>query len=81
MIDAGAWTEIAHVTMTNPEPAEVVAGRRFLYDARLSSSRGNVSCAGCHIFGDMDHLSWDLGHPEGLSKTVPNAYISTKKRS
>lgn len=70
----GSMSEIAHVTMSNPEPEKVVEGRRFLYDATYTSSRGDASCAGCHTFGDMDHLSWDLGNPDISSEENPNAY-------
>jgi DNA-binding beta-propeller fold protein YncE len=48
----------------NPEPAEVIDGRPFLYDAKLTGSNGEASCSSCHIFGDMDDLSWDLGDPD-----------------
>ena len=50
--------------MHNPEPASVVRGRRFLYDATLSSSHGDSVCASCHVFGDFDSLAWDLGNPD-----------------
>ncbi|NMO20594.1 hypothetical protein HPC49_42050 [Pyxidicoccus fallax] len=63
--------EVAHVRMFNPEPASVVAGRPFLYDARNSSSHGDSSCASCHIFGDFDGLAWDLGNPDGVVKANP----------
>ena len=39
-------------------------GRGFLYDAKLSGN-GTVSCASCHIDGEMDMLAWDLGDPQG----------------
>lgn len=74
VVNTTAWAEAAHVRMHNPEPAEVVMGRRFLYDARLTSSRGDSSCAGCHIFGDMDHLAWDLGNPDGTVQRNPNPF-------
>ena len=74
VVDTGQLTETAHVAMFNPEPAEVVTGRRFLYDATLSSSRGDSSCAGCHIFGDVDHLAWDLGNPDGVTVQNPGTY-------
>jgi YVTN family beta-propeller protein len=48
----------------NPEPAEIKNGRKFLYDTQLTSSNGEASCASCHVFGDMDDLSWDLGDPD-----------------
>jgi DNA-binding beta-propeller fold protein YncE len=71
---ASAMNEIAHVSMFNPEPAVVKNGRRFLYDAAYTSSRGDSSCAGCHVFGDMDHLAWDLGNPDGVVEDSPNTY-------
>lgn len=52
-----------------PEPAHVLAGRKFLYSSKLSGSGpgvgGNVSCASCHIDGNTDFLAWNLsdGNP------------------
>ncbi len=65
VIDTEARAEVAHLPLYNPEPPSVVAGRRFLYDASLSSSHGDSACASCHIFGDFDGLGWDLGVPDG----------------
>jgi DNA-binding beta-propeller fold protein YncE len=64
-IDTAARHEIAHVALYNPEPPSITAGRRFLYDASLTSSHGDSACASCHIFGDFDSLAWDLGNPDG----------------
>ncbi|MGB8330441.1 MAG: hypothetical protein WCE62_09965 [Polyangiales bacterium] len=50
----------------NPEPAAIKKGRKFLYDAQLTSSNGEASCSSCHVFGDNDDLSWDLGDPDGV---------------
>ncbi len=71
---ASTMSEISHVTMFNPEPAIVQEGRRFMYDADYTSSRGDSSCAGCHIFGDLDHLAWDLGNPDEEVVDSPNIY-------
>jgi DNA-binding beta-propeller fold protein YncE len=68
---AGTPAETAHVALHNPEPAKVVNGRRFLYDANLTSSNGEASCSSCHIFGDMDDLAWDLGNPDDKVKKNP----------
>ncbi|MEO0421279.1 MAG: hypothetical protein AAF184_03015 [Pseudomonadota bacterium] len=65
VVDLDSQAEIDVVPMFSPEPPVVTDGRRFLYDARFTSSRGDSSCAGCHIFGDVDHLAWDLGDPDG----------------
>ncbi len=71
-LDTGA--EVSHLRMRNPEPAVVRVGRKWLYDARISSSRGDSSCGGCHIFGDMDHMAWDLGDPDEVLAGSPNTY-------
>lgn len=65
VIAASRKREIKHLTMFNPEPEEIIKGRPFLYDARMTSSNGEASCSSCHIFGDNDFLAWDLGEPEG----------------
>jgi DNA-binding beta-propeller fold protein YncE len=65
IVDTDTREEVGHVTMHNPEPASLVAGRRFLYDAAYTSSRGDSACATCHIFGDNDAIGWDLGDPDG----------------
>ncbi|WP_255215663.1 hypothetical protein [Pseudenhygromyxa sp. WMMC2535] len=72
IVDTDALEEIDHLSMHDPEPAALVAGRRFLYDAELTSSHGDQSCASCHIFGDKDDLSWDLGDPDGDVTATPD---------
>ncbi len=56
----------------SPEPASIVGGRRFLYDAAFTSSNGEASCSSCHIFGDFDSLAWDLGDPDDSVLNNPN---------
>lgn len=64
IVDTNTKSEVGHVTMYSPEPQHIVDGRQYLYDASLTSSHGDSSCALCHVFGDMDQLSWDLGNPD-----------------
>jgi hypothetical protein len=71
VIDLGNRTETAHYLLHNPEPADLVAGRRFLYDARFTSSNGEAACASCHVDGDLDSLAWDLGDPTGAILNNP----------
>jgi len=66
ILDTTSGMESAHVPFYNPEPATVVDGRPFLYDARFTSSNGETACASCHIFGDFDSLAWDLGNPDDV---------------
>jgi DNA-binding beta-propeller fold protein YncE len=73
MIDLRTRRETSHVQLANPELASITQGRKFLYDAQASSSNGEAACASCHMFGDTDHLSWDLGNPDGnVTKTPVN---------
>ena len=72
VVDTASATEIAHLPIFNPEPVTIVEGRRFLYDARLTSSNGEASCSSCHVFGDLDDLAWDLGDPDGTFFNNPN---------
>ncbi len=74
-VDLDSREETMHRTMPSPEPAEVSAGRRFLYDANLTSGNGNDSCASCHVFGDNDALAWDLGDPDKGIAPIPNRFV------
>jgi len=71
VIDLATRSETAAVTLPNPEPASVVAGRPMLYDATQFSGNGEAACASCHIFGDEDDLAWDLGNPDDVVKDNP----------
>ncbi len=71
VLDLISQSEVQHLALHNPEPARVVEGRPFLYDAQLSSSNGEASCASCHVFGDLDGLAWDLGDPDASVTQSP----------
>ncbi|MGZ3443980.1 MAG: YncE family protein, partial [Polyangia bacterium] len=70
IIDTAHKTEIGKAKMFNPEPASVSTGRKYLYDANLTSSNGTAACASCHIGGDKDELAWDLGNPGGIPLSI-----------
>jgi len=71
VVDTRTQTEIGSYAMANPEPEEIVQGRKLFYDASHVSSHGDSSCASCHTFGDFDGLAWDLGNPSAA--TLHNA--------
>jgi DNA-binding beta-propeller fold protein YncE len=71
VINLANKSEVASARLPNPEPASVVEGRKFLYDAQLSSANGENSCSSCHIFGDEDGLAWNLGNPDDEVTTSP----------
>jgi len=75
VIDTANRTVLSTRNLFSPESASVKEGRRFLYDATLSSANGTVSCGSCHVFGDLDHLAWDLGNPDEEMQLNPNAYL------
>ena len=77
IVDTGSRSEVAHLRMHSPEPPNIVNGRRFLYDAKLSSSHGDSACASCHVFGDFDSLAWDLGNPDEKVIDNPGPFNST----
>ena len=81
VIDTAAKSTLGTLNLFSPESAAVKTGRQFLYDATESSANGTSSCASCHIFGDMDHLSWDLGNPDDVTKVNPNAYVPLNPRT
>ncbi|HEB51662.1 MAG TPA: hypothetical protein ENI87_00230 [bacterium] len=55
----------------DPMPAAIREGRNFLYDAKLSGN-GTMSCAACHVDGDIDGIAWDLGDPGGDLTAPPS---------
>lgn len=81
VIDVATRTVLSTRSLFSPESTAVKEGRRFLYDAALTSANGTVSCASCHVFGDLDHLAWDLGNPDDRMQTNPNAYLPLSPRT
>lgn len=75
VIDTEKRREIAHYALYNPEPASIVNGRRFLYDAAFTSSHGDSACGSCHVFGDFDSLAWDLGNPDEVTVNNPGPFL------
>jgi DNA-binding beta-propeller fold protein YncE len=74
VVDLKKNKEIDHSKMYNPEPVSITKGRPFLYDARLTSAHGDSACASCHIFGDKDEITWDLGDPDGAVMNNPGPF-------
>ena len=74
VVDAANGALIQTVAVHNPEPVGFSQGRRMLYDASSTSSNGESSCASCHVFGDTDHLSWNLGNPDAPNSRNPQPF-------
>jgi YVTN family beta-propeller protein len=64
-ISTTSSAEVARVTFHDPTPADVRAGRKFLFDTHLTSGLGQASCASCHVDGRSDRIAWDLGNTQG----------------
>lgn len=70
VINLASKQEVQAVPLPNPEPVSITQGRPFLYNGNLSAN-GEGSCASCHIGGDKDDLTWDLGEPQSSPTTNP----------
>jgi DNA-binding beta-propeller fold protein YncE len=81
VIDTANRSVLSTRNLFSPESTATKDGRRFLYDAALSSANGTVSCGSCHVFGDLDHLAWDLGNPDDRTQSNPNAYLPLSPRT
>ena len=75
IIDTQERRVVTSLELYNPEPEAVVSGRRFLYDAALTSANGVNACSSCHWFADNDALAWDLGNPDASMQNNPNPYV------
>jgi YVTN family beta-propeller protein len=60
-----AVTGVAGTGQFDPSPDVIKNGRKFLYDGQLTSGHGDVACATCHVFGNLDNIAWELGDPTG----------------
>jgi DNA-binding beta-propeller fold protein YncE len=72
VVDAATGDVIQASAFHTPEDNTILSGRKFLYDAKLSSGNGEASCSSCHVFADMDDLPWDLGDPDLVAVANPN---------
>ena len=78
VVDLRRQRTMQRVSLHDTEPASVVDGRPFLYDATQTSSNGEASCSACHVFGDTDDLAWDLGNPDALLAPNPNEPVDSR---
>ncbi len=81
IVNTATRSVVGSTILFTPESMRTRDGRRFLYDANLTSSNGTTACASCHTFADMDHLAWDLGNPDDAPKNNPNAYVSNSPKT
>ncbi len=72
VVDTGSHAVLGEqpIATVDAMPAAIRQGRKFLYDAKLSGN-GTMSCASCHIDGDLDGVAWDLGDPSGTLDAAP----------
>jgi DNA-binding beta-propeller fold protein YncE len=75
VVDTDEREVSARIPLYNPEPSEITAGRELFYNAFLTSSNGESSCASCHVAGDKDELSWDLGDPYDTMMNNPSPVV------
>jgi cytochrome c peroxidase len=76
IVDVAGRRETASIPLFNPEPNTVKVGRKFFYDARITSSNGEANCNVCHPSADKDDLPWDLGTPFFGVTPNPNPFAA-----
>ena len=76
LVNTDNRTVVTSKALFNPEPDYIIAGRPFLYDARLTSANGVNACSSCHLFADNDGLAWDLGNPDVSMQPNPNPFVA-----
>ena len=81
VIDTQERRIVSTLALYNPEPEAIVSGRKFLYDASLTSANGVNACSSCHWFADNDALAWDLGNPDASMQLNTNPYVSNSQRT
>src|SRR5207247_1781002 len=54
---------VAGPSRFDASPDVIKAGRKFLYDAQLTSGHGDIGCSTCHVFVNFDNIAWDLRNP------------------
>ncbi len=70
VVDTEAETVVSNVSLFNPTPSAIKAGRKHFYDTHKTSGLGQAACASCHVDGRFDRLAWDLGDPAGNLKLL-----------
>ncbi len=78
IVNTAANTEITRTGVAgpaefDPSPDVIKSGRRFLYDAQITSGHGDIACATCHVSSNFDNIGWDLGDPQGDFLAYSNA--------
>ena len=64
-MDTAAQAVVGTLTLFDPTPQAIKAGRPFLYNTRLTSGLGQLACGSCHVDARFDRLAWDLGDQTG----------------
>jgi len=72
-VDTLAQTVTNTLSLFDPTPQAIKAGRPFLYNTQLTSGLGQAACASCHVDTRFDRLAWDLGDPTDVVKVITNA--------
>lgn len=75
LIDTQERRIVRSYELYTPESDDIVHGRKFLYDAALTSANGVNACSSCHLFGDNDALAWDLGNPDASMQRNTNPFV------
>jgi YVTN family beta-propeller protein len=76
-VDTASQAVTNTLSLFDPTPQSIKAGRPRIYNTHLSSGLGQAACASCHVDTRFDRLAWDLGQPSDPVKTITNANFVT----
>ena len=76
-VDTTAQAVTNTLSLLDPTPAVIKAGRPHLYNTQQTSGLGQVACASCHVDARSDRLAWDLGVPTDPVAVISNANFAS----
>ena len=72
-VDTIAQSVTNTLSLLDPTPPVIKAGRPHIYNTQQTSGLGQISCASCHVDTRSDRLAWDLGVPTDPLAVISNA--------
>jgi DNA-binding beta-propeller fold protein YncE len=76
-VDTALQTVTNTLSLLDPTPQVIKAGRPHIYNTRQTSGLGQAACASCHVDSRTDRLAWDLGVPTDPMASISNANFAS----
>jgi YVTN family beta-propeller protein len=73
-VDTISQTVVNTLSLFDPTPTIVKAGRPHLYNTHQTSGLGQLACGSCHVDARFDRLAWDLGDPTDVTQAINSTF-------